>query len=56
VTFGKSGSPATVEFVVRAPPGEAEVESTVNYEGKPSRRVTVNADLAEEGSNTIRLE
>jgi hypothetical protein len=56
MTFGKAGAPRTVEFVVRAPPGEAEVESTVNYDGKPSRRVTVKAELAEEGSNTIHPE
>ena len=56
MTFGQSGSPSTVEFVVHAPPGTAEVESTVNYDGKPSRRVTIKADLAEEGSNPIHLQ
>jgi hypothetical protein len=55
MTFGKTGAPQSVEFVVHAPPGAAEVESTVNYQGKPSRRVTVKADLAEEGSNTLHL-
>jgi len=42
--------------VVHAAPGAAEVESTLNYAGKPSRRVTVNVDLHGEGSNTVRIE
>jgi hypothetical protein len=56
MSFGGSGAPPTVEFVVHASPGSAEVESTLNYAGKPSRRVTVNVDLRGEGSNTLRIE
>jgi hypothetical protein len=56
MNFGNAGAPATLEFVVHAAPGSAEVESTLNYAGKPSRRVTVNLDLQAEGSNTMRIE
>jgi hypothetical protein len=55
VTFGKAGAPQTIELVVHAPPGAAEVESTLIYEGKPSKRVTIKAELAAEGSNTVHL-
>jgi hypothetical protein len=54
--FGRAGAPPMVEFVVHAAPGNAEIESTLNYAGKPSRRVTVNVDLHAEGSNTLRIE
>jgi hypothetical protein len=56
MNFGKAGAPARLEFVVHAPPGSAEVESTLNYAGKPSRRVTVKVDLQAEGSNLLRIE
>jgi hypothetical protein len=56
MSFGSVGAPPTVELVVHAPPGDAEVESTLNYAGKPSRRVTVNVNLQVEGSNSLRIE
>jgi hypothetical protein len=56
MTFGTVGAPSNVELVVHAPPGAAEVETTANYQGKPSRRVTVKTDLSAEGSNTIHPE
>jgi hypothetical protein len=56
MSFGDAGAPATLEFLVHAPPGSADVESTLNYAGKPSRRVTVKLDLQTEGSNLMRIE
>ena len=38
VHYGAAGAPATVELVVHAAAGEAEVETTLGYGSKPSRR------------------
>jgi hypothetical protein len=54
--FGPPGAPKTIEFVVHAAPGSAEVESTLNYAGKPSRRVTVDLDFHADGTNDLRIE
>src|SRR3954467_10336660 len=43
--FAGAGAPRTVEMVVHAPPGLAEVESTVDYAAKPSRRTLTTIDL-----------
>jgi hypothetical protein len=56
IAFGHAGAPKSVEFVVHARPGTAEVESTLNYAGKPSRRVTLEMDLRAEGANDLRIE
>jgi hypothetical protein len=56
MAFGSVGAPPRLEFVVHAPPGGAQVESTLVYMGKPSRRVTVDLDLHPEGSNDLRIE
>jgi hypothetical protein len=56
MSFGGSGAPSTLEFVVHAAPGNADVESTLNYQGRPSRRTTVQIDLQPEGSNRLRIE
>lgn len=56
MVFGNAGSPPRLEFVVHAPPGGAEVESTLNYQGKPSRRVTLQVKLQEGSANEVRIE
>jgi len=56
MVFGNAGSPPRLEFVVHAPPGGAEVESTLNYQGKPSRRVTVQVKLHGDSANEVRIE
>jgi hypothetical protein len=56
MVFGNAGSPPRLEFVVHAPPGGAEVESTLNYQGKPSRRVTVQMKLKADSTNEVRIE
>src|ERR1041384_3710251 len=43
--FGPSGAPGTLEFMVRAAPGDADVETTLMYSGKPSRRLSEHVRL-----------
>ncbi len=49
VQYGDGGAPGTVEMIVHAPPGEAEVETTLVSGSGASRRsvsrVTLSADL-----------
>src|SRR5258708_2204067 len=40
VRYGSGGSPETLVIPVHAAPGDAEVETTLGYAGKPSRRST----------------
>jgi hypothetical protein len=47
VQYGDGGAPGTVEMIVHAPPGEAEVETTLVSSGASRRsmaRVTLSAD------------
>ena len=46
VSYGGSGAPGTIELIVHAPPGEAEVETTLGYGGRPARRTLSRVDLA----------
>src|SRR5690242_2049224 len=46
VQYGEKGAPASVEMVVHAPPGEAEVETTVVYLGKPPLRSVARVRLS----------
>ncbi len=56
VRYGPSGAPATLEMVVHAPPGDAEVETTLGYGGKPSRRSVSRVKLSVEESARVRAE
>ena len=56
VQYGPAGAPATVEFVVHAAPGEAEVETTLAYAGQPSRRSVARVKLSPEQPAKIRAE
>src|SRR3954470_12994014 len=47
VRYGAAGAPGTVELIVHAAPGAAEVETTLAYGGKPARRSVSTVTLAE---------
>lgn len=56
VRYGASGAPGTVEFVVHASPGEAEVETTLGYAGKDARRSVARVVFSNDGSARVRAE
>lgn len=56
VTYGSSGAPATVELVVHAAPGEAEVETTVTYPAKPARRSVSRVKLSPDAPARVRVQ
>jgi len=56
VQYGASGAPGTVELVVHAPPGEAEVETTLSYGAKPARKSVSRVTLSAEGPTRVRAE
>jgi hypothetical protein len=49
VRYGPSGAPGIVPLALRAPRGEAEVEATLIYSGRPARRIVAQV-LLEEGA------
>jgi len=49
-------APATVEVIVHARPGPAEVETTLAYAGKPARRIVARVDPSEAGTARVRVE
>ena len=49
VRYGAAGAPGLIEVPVHASPGEAEVETTLVYTGKPARRSAAQVRL-DEGS------
>ena len=53
VRYGASGAPGTVEFIVFAAPGNAEVETTLAYRQKPSRRSVAQVKLSPEQTATV---
>ncbi len=56
MSFGKEGAPGRLEFRVRAAPGEAEVEATVTYSGKPSRRTSARVKLSEDTPTVVHVD
>jgi hypothetical protein len=56
VRYGAKGAPGTLEFVVHAAPGEAEVETTLGYAGKPSRRSVARIELSEDAAARVRAD
>ncbi len=54
--FGKEGAPGTVEFRVRAAPGEAEVEATVTYPAKPARSTRAQVKLSEDTPAVVHVD
>jgi hypothetical protein len=56
VRYGAAGAPATVELIVHAPPGEAEVETVLAYGKKPARKSVVTVKLSAETPARVRAE
>jgi hypothetical protein len=56
VRYGDAGAPATVEMILHAPPGEADVETTLVYGGKPSRPTTARVRLSPDAAAWVRAE
>jgi hypothetical protein len=54
VRYGNAGAPGLVEVQIHAVPGEAEVETTLVYAGKPARRSVSQATLAESAATRVR--
>jgi hypothetical protein len=56
MSFGKEGAPGTLEFRVRAAPGEAEVEATLTYAAKPARRASARVKLSEDAPVVVHVD
>ena len=56
VQYGASGAPGTVELVVHAPPGDAEVETTLSYGAKPARKNVSRVTLSPDAATQVRAE
>jgi hypothetical protein len=56
VQYGAAGAPGTVELIVHAAPGEAEVETTLGYAKQPSRRSVARVELSAETEARARVE
>jgi len=56
VQYGQKGAPASVEMIVHAPAGEAEVETTLVYLGKPSLRSVARVRLSADAPARVWAE
>jgi hypothetical protein len=56
VSYGSAGAPATVEFVVHAAPGDAEVETSLAYRATPSHRTVARVKLFADRVTTVRAK
>ena len=56
VRYGAEGAPATVELIVHAAPGEAEVETNLAYAKKASRRSVARVHLTTDSPARVRAE
>jgi hypothetical protein len=56
VRYGAGGGPGTAEFIVHAPPGDAEVETTVVYAGKEARRSLSRVKLSPDAPARVRAQ
>jgi hypothetical protein len=54
VRYGFSGAPGLIEMAVHATPGDAEVETTLVYAGKPALKSMSHATLAESPPARVR--
>jgi hypothetical protein len=55
-SYGSAGAPGTVAMTVHAPAGEAEVETTLAYTGKPARRGIARVRLSAKAPATVHVE
>jgi len=51
--YGAAGAPGTIEFVVHARPGEAEVETTLAYASGRAQRFISSANLSGDQPATV---
>ena len=56
VRYDRAGAPATVEVIVHARPGLAEVETTLAYAEKPARRIVARVNLSDAETTRVRVE
>jgi hypothetical protein len=56
VRYGGEGAPGTVELIVHAAPGEAEVETTLAYAKQASRRSVARVQLSGETEARVRAQ
>jgi len=56
VQYGPSGAPGTVELIVHAPPGEAQVETVLAYGTRPARKSITTVRLSADAPSRIRAE
>ena len=56
VQYGKAGAPGLVELPIHAAPGDAEVETTLVYAGKPARKSVAQVKLEEKSPARIRAQ
>src|SRR5438874_13746967 len=56
VQYGAAGAPGTVEFVVHAAPGDAEVETTLAYARQPPRRSVARVTLSAGEAAKVRAQ
>jgi hypothetical protein len=56
VQYGAGGAPATAEFVVHAPSGQAEVETTVAHAGKEATRTVSRVELSPDAPARVRAQ
>jgi hypothetical protein len=56
VQYGAAGAPGTVELIVHAAPGEAEVETTLGYAKQPSRRSVAQVKLSADEAAKVRAQ
>jgi hypothetical protein len=52
--YGPSGAPGLIEVPIHAAPGDAEVETTLVYAGKPAQRSLAHAALMESAPARVR--
>lgn len=56
VSYGAGGAPGTIDVVLHAAPGEADVETTLRYAAKPPRRSVARVSLAPDKQAQVRAE
>lgn len=56
VRYGPAGAPGVVPLALRAAPGEAEVEATLIYSGRPARRIVARVRLEEEAAARVEVK
>jgi hypothetical protein len=56
VSYGAGGAPGMIEIVLHAAPGDADVETTLRYEGKPAHRSLSRVRLVADRQVQVRAE